>query len=86
MPQSFLEYIFYFQNIFMVLYLKQLVGLSKRQLILVEIMHFFFQDKCSCMLFTITKELSEPEECYVNIYLLSSDKLEFATPVISARL
>lgn len=38
------------------------------------------------MLFTITKELSEPEECYVNIYLLSSDKLEFATPVISARL
>ena len=32
------------------------------------------------MLFTITKELSEPEECYVNIYLLSSDKLEFAPP------
>lgn len=29
------------------------------------------------MLFIVTKE---PEECYINIYLLCSDKLEFAFP------
>lgn len=29
------------------------------------------------MLFIITKE---PEECYINIYLLYSDELEFAAP------
>lgn len=80
MHHNFLEYLFFFQNIFMVLYLKQLVGLLKRQLILAEIMHFFFQDKCSCILFIITKELSEPEECYVNIYLFCNDKLESAPP------
>lgn len=32
------------------------------------------------MLFIITKELSEPEEHYVNIYLLCSDKLELVPP------
>jgi len=31
------------------------------------------------MLFIITEELSEPEECYVNIYLMCS-LLEFAPP------
>lgn len=65
----------------MVLHLKQLVGLLKRQLILAEMMIFFFpQDKCSCMRFCITNELSEPEECHFNIYLSCSDKLEFASP------
>lgn len=81
MPQSFLEYFLFPKSIFMVFYLKQLVGLLKRQLILAEMMIFFFsQDKCSCMRFHIINELSEPKECHFNIYLSCSDRLEFAPP------
>lgn len=61
--------------------LLEAAGFLKRQLILAEMMIFFFsQDKCSCMRFHIINELSEPKECHFNIYLSCSDRLEFAPP------
>lgn len=64
----------------MVLYFKQLVGIVKRQLILAEITHFYFFFKIKLLIITLFIITKEPEECYINIYLLCSDKLEFALP------